>query len=510
MEVSLTPRPPLGDLRSLAGEGENGEGVLTPGPSPAPDRPSVAVGLGRGENGSGTARLASGVVIESPAPWIEGYARIRRAVRGTHTTRQVGRVTQSVGLIVESEGPPAKVGDVCHIHPGPQETISAEVVGFRDSRLLLMPLGDTATIAAGSEVTNTGRALTIAPGEWMLGRILDGLGRPLDDATVGAGVPRGPHDAAYPVNAGPPPALMRQRIREPLCLGIRALDGLTTCGRGQRLGIFAGAGVGKSTLLGMIARDTLADVNVIALIGERGRELREFVEDALQESGLQRSVVVAVTSDQPPLVRIKGALVAMTIAEYFRDQGLDVLMMMDSVTRFAWAQREVGLAVGEPPTRNGYTPSVFALLPRLLERAGMGERGSITGLFTVLVEGDDMTEPVADAVRSILDGHVILSRDLAARGHYPAIDVLQSVSRLMGDVADLDHRRAATALRESLATYREAEDLVSLGAYVSGSNSRIDRAIALREKIEGFLKQGADEASDIEETVARLKETVGG
>jgi len=312
-------------------------------------------------------------------------------------------------------------------------------------------------------------------------------------------------DVAYPVNAEPPPALRRQRIREPLCLGVRALDGLITCGRGQRLGIFAGAGVGKSTLLGMIARNALADVNVIALIGERGRELREFIEDALQESGLQRSVVVAVTSDQPPLVRIKGALVAMTIAEYFRDQGLDVLMMMDSVTRFAWAQREVGLAVGEPPTRNGYTPSVFALLPKLLERAGMGERGSITGLYTVLVEGDDMNEPVADAVRSILDGHVVLSRDLAARGHYPAIDVLQSVSRLMNEVTTPEHRAAATAMRENLATYKQAEDLISLGAYVHGSNPRIDRAIAARDDIEAFLKQGAGEVVGFEETVGKME-----
>jgi flagellum-specific ATP synthase len=445
--------------------------------------------------------------VESPQAWLDGYARIRRAVQGAHTSRAIGRVTQVVGLIVESEGPPARVGEVCTIQTAPGEVTVAEVVGFRDSRLLLMPLGDTTAIGAGAEVVSTGRALTVTPGDWMLGRVLDGLGRPLDGGPVSG--PTAGQGRPCPVNADPPPALRRQRIREPLCLGVRALDGIVTCGRGQRLGIFAGAGVGKSTLMGMIARDALADVNVIALIGERGRELREFIEDALQESGLRRSVVIAVTSDQPPLVRIKGALVAMTIAEFFRDRGQDVLMMMDSVTRFAWAQREVGLAVGEPPTRNGYTPSVFALLPRLLERSGMGEKGSITGLYTVLVEGDDMTEPVADAVRSILDGHVILSRKLATRGHYPAIDVLQSVSRLMGDVTSPEHRAAAIRLRENLATYKEAEDLISLGAYVSGSNPRIDRAISLRDSIEGFLKQGSQERDDFDGTVSMLLNCVG-
>ncbi|MEN6303875.1 MAG: FliI/YscN family ATPase, partial [Armatimonadia bacterium] len=309
--------------------------------------------------------------------------------------------------------------------------------------------------------------------------------------------------------AAPPSPLSRQRIAEPLPLGVRAIDGLLTCGRGQRLGIFAGAGVGKSTLLGTIARSTRADINVIALIGERGREVREFIERDLGEEGLRRSVVVAVTGDEPPLIRIKGAYVATAIAEYFRDQGRHVLLMMDSVTRFAWAQREVGLASGEPPTRNGYTPSVFAALPRLLERAGCSDRGSITGLYTVLVEGDDLNDPAADAARSILDGHVILSRALASRGHYPAIDVLQSVSRLMSDIATPEHLLVAQKLRQALADYQEAEDLINLGAYVAGSNPKIDEAIALRDGIAEFLCQRTGEASGFEETVEGLKVAVG-
>jgi flagellum-specific ATP synthase len=379
--------------------------------------------------------------------------------------------------------------------------VLAEVVGFRGDNLVMMALGRTESIAMGSEVLAAGR-FDLWPGPAMLGRVLDGLGQPLD----GRPLAKGPRP--WPVMGNPPAPLQRQRISEPLPLGVRGLDGLLTCGQGQRLGIFAGAGVGKSTLLGMIARATRADINVIALIGERGREVREFIERDLGEAGLARSVVVAVTGDEPPLVRIKGAYVATAIAEYFRELGHHVLLMMDSVTRFCWAQREVGLASGEPPTRNGYTPSVFAALPRLLERAGCSERGSITGLYTVLVEGDDLNDPAADAARSILDGHVVLSRKLASRGHYPAIDVLASVSRLMPDVTSPEHRAAAQKLREALSDYAEAEDLINLGAYVAGSNPGIDEAIVLQPAIEAFLCQDVDEQSGFADTLEGLRQAV--
>lgn len=414
---------------------------------------------------------------------------------------RMGQVTRSVGLIVESDGPPARIGDLCEIRHGGQKPVLAEVVGFREDNLVMMALGRTESIAMGSEVVAGGR-FEVWPGEGMLGRVLDGLGQPLD----GRPLPRGPQP--WPVMGLPPAPLSRQRITEPLPLGVRVLDGLLTCGRGQRLGIFAGAGVGKSTLLGMIARATRADINVIALIGERGREVREFIERDLGEEGLQRSVVVAVTGDEPPLVRIKGAYIATAIAEYFRDQGAHVLLMMDSVTRFAWAQREVGLASGEPPTRNGYTPSVFAALPRLLERAGCNDRGSITGLYTVLVEGDDLNDPAADAARSILDGHVVLSRKLASRGHYPAVDVLASVSRLMSDIATSEHKTAAQKLREALANYSGAEDLINLGAYMPGSNPGVDEAIALQPGIEQFLCQAVTEPSPFDGTLEALQQAV--
>jgi FliI/YscN family ATPase len=378
----------------------------------------------------------------------------------------------------------------------------AEVVGFRGDSLQMMALGPTESIAMGSEVVAAG-SFVLCPSDDWLGRVVDGLGRPLD----GRPLPQG--RAPCPVQGRPPAPLQRQRITEPMPLGVRALDGLLTCGRGKRLGIFAGAGVGKSTLLGMIARAARADVNVIALIGERGREVREFIERDLGAEGLARSVVVVATGDEPPLVRIKGAYVATAIAEYFRDQGSHVLLMMDSVTRFAWAQREVGLASGEPPTRNGYTPSVFAALPRLLERAGCGERGSITGLYTVLVEGDDLADPAADAARSILDGHVVLSRQLAGKGHYPAVDVLASVSRLMSDITTPDHRAAAQKLREALTHYQETEDLINLGAYVAGSNPRVDEAIALHGPITAYLRQHTHEVSDFAQTVTALERTVG-
>ncbi len=421
------------------------------------------------------------------------------------TIRRLGRVRQTIGLIVESDGPPARVGELCHIHTDDQRvSILAEVVGFRDNRLLMMPFGDTEQIRVNSEVVATGEPMRLGVGPAMLGRVLDGLGQPIDDL--------GPVPAEdyYPISSAPPPPMTRRRITEPLPLGIRAIDGLITCGKGQRLGIFSGSGVGKSMLLGMIARNTKADINVIALVGERGRELREFIDLALGPEGLQRSVVVAVTSDKPPLIRLRGAYVATAIAEYFRDRGADVLLMMDSVTRFAWAQREVGLAVGEPPTRGGYTPSVFAKLPQLLERSGMAETGSITGLYTVLVEGDDLTEPVADAVRSILDGHVVLSRNLATRNHYPAVDVLESISRLMPQITSEPQRDAAGRMRKLLADYDEAEDLINLGAYQHGSNPAVDDAIRLRQPLLDLLQQSADERVEFADTLARMQQIVSG
>jgi len=381
--------------------------------------------------------------------------------------------------------------------------VQAEVVGFRDNRALLMPLGEMGNISYGNEVIATGRSLRVPVGRALLGRVLDGLGRPLDG--------RGPiePEAEAPVAQSPPHPLRRSRITRPLSFGVRAVDGLLTCGRGQRIGIFSGSGVGKSTLLAMIARHSDADVNVIALIGERGREVLDFIEKDLGEEGMRRSVVVVATSDQPAILRIKGAQVATSIAEHFRDQGLDVMLTMDSVTRFAWAQRELGLAVGEPPTTRGYTPSVFAVLPKLLERSGTSPHGSITGLYTILVEGDDMNEPVADVVRSILDGHIVLSRDLAARGHYPAIDVLQSVSRLMPDVADEPHRRAAERMRELLSVYRSAEDLINIGAYTAGTNAKIDEACAAMDDIRAFLKQDLNESSSRDQTHQRLLALAG-
>jgi flagellum-specific ATP synthase len=403
--------------------------------------------------------------------------------------------------VLESEGPSAHLGDICNIHAGAHvPPILAEVVGFKQHRLLLMPLGELGPIGCGSRVTNTRRALTIPVCRELLGRVIDPLGRPID------GLGPIPVNERYPLHRMPPNAMERQRIDQPLALGVRAIDGLLTVGRGQRVGIFAGSGVGKSTLLGSIARASDADVNVVALIGERGREVREFIERDLGRQGLARSVVVVATSDQPAVVRLKGALAATTIAEYFRDQSLNVMLMMDSVTRFAWAQREIGLATGEPPTTRGYTPSVVAMLPRLMERAGNAERGSITGLYTVLVDGDDMNEPVADAARSILDGHIVLRRELAGRGHYPAIDVLSSVSRLMTEVATEEHNLAAQAVREHLATYRKAEDLIQLGAYVRGSSPEVDKAIDKYPDIVSFLRQKPDVRTAFGDTIRQLKE----
>lgn len=413
--------------------------------------------------------------------------------------RQNGKVRQVIGVVIESLGPNMAIGETCQIsYKRTAEPVLAEVVGFRDNKVLIMPLGDLLGIGAGSEVVTLGKPLEIGVTDQLLGRVLDGLGRPMD------GKGRIVAERRKQVIAAPPNPLSRKRVVEPLSLGIRAIDGLMTCGKGQRVGIFAGSGVGKSTILGMIARNTTADINVIALVGERGKEVRDFIERDLGEEGLRRSVVVVSTSDQPALVRIKAAFVATTIAEYFREQGLDVMFMMDSVTRFAMAQREVGLAIGEPTTTRGYTPSVFALLPKLLERAGTAHVGTITGLYSVLVDGDDMNEPVADAVRSILDGHIVLSRKLASANHYPAIDVLGSVSRVMPDVVDANHQSAASAVRDVLATYRDAEDLINIGAYVPGSNPRVDLALSKIEAVRHFLRQGVYESASYEQTVAQL------
>jgi flagellum-specific ATP synthase len=419
--------------------------------------------------------------------------RAAAGLRAADLHLRSGRVSDLIGLVVESTGLEADVGQVCLIEVGRDEPpVPAEVVGFRGSRTLLMPLGDMHGIGPGKTVTATGEPLRIPVGDGLLGRMLDGLGKPIDS-----------HGPARDVSmrssvARPPDPLSRPRITERIGLGVRALDGLVPCGRGQRLGIFAGSGVGKSSLLGMIARSTTADVNVIALVGERGREVREFVERDLGDA-LQRSVVVVATSDEPALVRIQAALTATTIAEYFRDRGKDVMLMMDSVTRFATAQREIGLAIGEPPATRGYTPSVFAMLPRLLERAGTSSTGSITGLYTVLVDGDDMNEPVADAVRSILDGHIVLSRHLAHQNHYPAIDVLQSVSRLATEITSRDVQEAGREVRRLMAAYRDKEDLIAIGAYQPGTDPVTDTAIARRSAIEGFLCQPVDDQTGAEE-----------
>ncbi|RMH49065.1 MAG: FliI/YscN family ATPase [Bacteroidetes bacterium] len=408
-----------------------------------------------------------------------------------------GKVQSVVGLLVEASDVHAALGELCYIYeadaPGARR-IKAEVVGVRGRTTVLMPLEELVGLRAGCLVQRSRLPLTIPVGPALLGRVIDANGRPID----GGGPIRGEVD--QPVHSEPPPPLSRRMIESPLPTGIRSIDAFLTLGRGQRIGIFAGSGVGKSTLLGMIARRAEADVNVIALIGERGREVQEFIHDNLGPDGLARSVVVAVTGDQAAMSRVKGASVAMAIAEYFRDEGKDVLLMMDSVTRVAMAQREIGLAVGEPPTTRGYTPSVFALLPRLLERAGPGARGSITGIFTVLVDGDDMNDPIGDAVRGILDGHIVLSRKLAHAAHFPAIDVLQSVSRVMPRITPPEARAAADEARTLLAAYRDAEDLVRIGAYERGSNPTTDRALDLLPALNGFLRQSAEEAVDADPT----------
>jgi len=428
---------------------------------------------------------------------------LARRVQETEVTRNHGRVVQLIGLVIESEGPLASVGEICRIESaGHDGSTLAEVVGFRNHHVLLMPLGQLHGIHPGSEVIALGSALRVPVGDELMGRVIDGLGQPLDDL--------GALQAADSVslNMQPPHPLKRQRIADVFRTGIKAIDTFIPCGRGQRLGIFAGSGVGKSTLLGMIASQSEADVNVIALIGERGREVREFLEKDLDEKGRKKSVVVVATSNQPAIARLKGAFVAMAVAEHFRNQGRNVLLMMDSVTRFAMAQREIGLAVGEPPATRGYTPSVFSLLPQLLERAGTGETGSITGLFTVLVEADDMNDPIADAVRSILDGHVVLTRELATQNHYPAIDVLESISRLTRDLTTADQQMLTARAREAMASYRKNQDLINIGAYPAGTNPAIDLSIHLHEPIKSFLCQRIEQGFSTAQSWTALAQTM--
>ena len=432
---------------------------------------------------------------------------LKKSMEKADLTRVNCRVEQIVGLVIESMGPSASIGEACWVTPinGSGTPILAEVVGFRQNRVLLMPLGDMRGLGSGSEVVKTGESFKILVGDALLGRVIDGMGMPLD----GKGS-LGSLSQSYSIHRDPPPAMERRRISSPVATGVRAIDALLTLGEGQRLGIFSGSGVGKSTLLGMIACNTEADINVIALVGERGREVRDFLERDLGEKGLARSVVVVATSDQPSLIRIQAALVATTVAEYFRDQGKRVMLMMDSVTRFAMAQREVGLAIGEPPTTKGYTPSVFALLPKILERAGTtSHKGSITGIYTILVEADDMNEPVADACRSILDGHVVLSRDLAAQNHYPAIDVLNSVSRVMRDIVKPEQLQEAGNIRSMLATYKSVEDLIAIGAYVKGSNPKVDQAVVKMDAIQGFLKQSRGDLAPWFDTMEKMKAFLG-
>ena len=420
----------------------------------------------------------------------------------TDTLVNRGQVTRVVGNVIEAAGPAVQLGELCTLLCG-DHVCRAEVAGFREHTVLLMPLDEMVGVRAGTPVVATGQPQLFPVGEELLGRILDPFGQPLDSLPAPITAHR------YPLDRDPPSPLSRKRITEVLPLGVRAVDMLLTCGRGQRVGIFSGSGIGKSTLLGMMARNAQADVNVIALVGERGREVREFIEKDLGEEGLRRSVVIAVTSDQPALMRIKGAYAATSVAEYFRDQGLDVLLMLDSVTRFAMARREIGLSIGEPPATRGYPPSMYALLPRLLERSGTSDRGSITALYTVLVEGSDMDEPVADTVRGILDGHIVLSRDLATRNHYPAVDVLQSISRLANDLISPRHRQAVAWLREMMAIYHEAEDMIQIGAYAKGSSKEVDAAIAAWPGIRSFLRQEIEEPAEFEVSLKALCKLAG-
>jgi flagellum-specific ATP synthase len=431
-------------------------------------------------------------------PTLDRYERLLPRIS---SIKLHGRVTQVIGLTIESEGPSCQIGELVFIyHKDGRKPVRCEVVGFKGNKVLSMPLAEMSGIAPGCEVRGTGRPLSIKVGPKLLGRVLDGLGDPIDG--------KGPieYECEYPMYNDPPNPFTRPRIEHVLSLGVRVLDGLLTFGKGQRMGIFAGSGVGKSTTMSMIARYTKADITILSLVGERGRELRDFLERDLGEEGLKRSVVTVATSDTPALARMKASYTGTAIAEYFRDQGQDVMLMMDSVTRFAMAQREVGLALGEPPATKGYTPSCFALLPKLMERPGTAPKGTITAMYTVLVDGDDMNEPIADAVRGILDGHIVLNRKIAHRGQYPAVDVLQSVSRVFTEIASKEHQKAAKELRNILTTYKENEDLIAIGAYQRGSNPKIDRAIAKYDEVIGFLNQGIFEHSTFETTVQTMIE----
>ena len=418
------------------------------------------------------------------------------------TVTHEGRISQIIGLVIEATGLEGSLGDLCSIRTKDNRTIQAEIVGFKGNKILMMPFGEIMGISPGSPVSVNSQPMNIPVGDQLLGRIIDGMGNPIDGKGPITGT------KSQPVYNVPPDPLDRKRITEVMSTGIRSIDGFLTLGKGQRIGIFSGSGIGKSVLLGMISRFTSAEVNVIALIGERGREVREFIERDLGPEGLKRSVVIVATSDQSAMVRIKGSLIATAIAEYFRDEGKDVMFMMDSLTRVALAQREIGLAIGEPPTTKGFTPSVFSFLPKLLERTGAGKKGSITGLYAVLIEGDDMDDPIGDTARSILDGHIILSRKLSSKGHYPAVDILDSVSRLFSEIADKNHIKCTKELIELLSEYREAEDMISIGAYSEGSNSKVDRAIQLKSKINKILRQDINEPSQFDETLNSLHEAL--
>lgn len=422
-------------------------------------------------------------------------------VKNLPSGEKVGKVLRIIGLVIEADGPEASIGDLCYIFNSMNDKpVFAEVVGFQEKKILLMPLGSMEGLKPGAIVTNTKESMKIKVGDMLLGRVIDGLGEPIDSkGEIKSNI-------YYSTSQKISNPLVRKPIDEVITLGIRSVDAFSTVGKGQRMGIFAGSGVGKSTTMAMMARNTDADVNVIALIGERGREVREFIEKTLGDDGLKRSVVVVATSEQPSLVKIKAAFVATTIAEYFRDQGKDVLFMLDSVTRIAMAQREVGLAIGEPPATRGYTPSVFALMPKILERTGTSDKGTITGLYTVLVEGDDFNEPISDTVRSILDGHIMLSRELAHKNHYPAVDVLQSISRVMSEIATPEHKKAAGDLRNLLSVYNKNADLINIGAYVRGSDKNVDRALRLMDDINSFLQQTIDDKTDFDSTIKRLME----
>lgn len=423
--------------------------------------------------------------------------KAEETVDRVQTIKLYGKVTKAVGLLVEGVGVDASIGDICEIITD-NEKIEAEVVGFRDRTILMSPLGETYGIRAGAKIYLKGKQSYIKVSDLILGRIIDGVGHPIDDKGPLLGKP-------YPIYREAMNPLEREIISEPLDVGIRAINALITCGKGQKIGIMAGSGVGKSVLIGMIARYTNADVNVIALIGERGREVKEFIENDLGQEGLKKSVIVVSTSDTPALARIRGAFVATAVAEYFRDKGKNVLLLMDSLTRFAMAQREIGLAAGEPPTMKGYPPSVFKLMPKLLERVGATKNGgSITGIYTVLVEGDDLTDPITDAARSILDGHIVLSRDLANRNHYPAIDVLKSISRVMKDIVDKEHALYAGKLLDMLSTYSKYEDIINIGAYKEGTNPQVDAAIAKMDRINKFLRQNINEKADFKSSVEQL------